>query len=77
MVETGWTFAVLFMTIFSVLVVFAFLWLMQLRAASHHDHESPADSRKPSAETSSRPVRRIERTRGSQAHRPRRPAAHH
>jgi hypothetical protein len=31
MIETGWTFAVIFIMIFAVLVVFAALWLLEHR----------------------------------------------
>ncbi len=34
MVDTAWTFTVLFMVIFVVIIVFAVLWLMSQRASS-------------------------------------------
>ena len=44
MVDTSWTFAVVFIAIFSVLVVFAVLWLMEVDSNEEADHEAPVRS---------------------------------
>ncbi len=78
MVDTAWTFTVVFIAIFSVLIVFAFLWLMQVRAA-HDERQSAARSADTGREAVGQPVRssadrRDQRGGGSHARGARRPA---
>jgi hypothetical protein len=57
MVDTAWTFTVVFIAIFSVLIAFAFLWLMQVRAAARDERQSAARSPDAGSEAVGRPVR--------------------
>ena len=79
MVDTAWTFTVLFIAIFSVLIVFAFLFLMQARAAAHDERQSAARSPDPGREAVGRPLpssadRRDRRGGAAHARGARRPA---
>jgi len=58
MVDTGWTFTVLFAAIFCVLIVFAVLWLLQAPADAEAEQRLQADSREPTLERSTQLVTR-------------------
>ena len=47
MVDTAWTFAVIFMAIFATLATFAVLWIRAERADHGHKHAGPAKSTVP------------------------------
>ena len=65
MVDTSWTFAVVFIAIFSVLVVFAVLWLMEVDSNEEADHEAPVRSPQSTPERSSRRAARVRYEPGS------------